>query len=819
MPFHLAASPIEGPDGYLYGTAQDGGSPLKGIVYRMDRLTGETTILHQFTGPDGAHPRGLTRTSDGRIYGVAAGGGAESAGVIFRVDPTSGTVTPVVHIRPSLGHARGPYSRLIEGIDGHLYGTSRPIVDAQPGDVSTIYRVRRLPGETYAIDVVRTVGTAADLVQASDGFIYGTELSTATVLGGLVFRFDPLGGGPGGNPWNYTVRVQFETATWPARPAGPPIRAANGFLYGLLQDGMVSASRGAIYRLDPATAAVTIVASLPVNGGCIVSHGARLVRAADDRLYGTTTCNGSNTIFRFDPVTATATTLKVDVNPTPSYPFGLHGLVNVPGRGLYGLRSKSHFIELYRFDTTTSVTTVLTEFRQDGAVSWPAPTLTVTRDGALFVTSVSLTGGGLVENADARLLRIDPVSGATTVVASLGQMFATEAPVEAVDGRLLLPLGVGDSQRIAAFDRATTTWTTLCAVPSARRLVSLTVDPDGRVFGVLRTEHDHHRQTPTLVQCHPATGTVTTRHEFSRLEGLPLGGFAWDGSLAYGASELGSTGGGALMRFASSGAPPPVDTDGDGLPNEWESRYGLDPTSAAAADGASGDADGDGHSNADELAAGTHPRGVVTRYLAEGATGAFFDTRIAIVNPFSEPASVIVRFLPDSGAVVSHRLVVPARSRRTIDPETLPGLASASFSTVVESDRLVAVDRTLQWDAGRYGSHAETAVLEPATTWYLAEGSTSGDFALFYLLQNPNPTAGRGDRALPAAEREPPIDAADHAARQQPHDDCRRRRRCGARQHRRVGGDHRGGADHRRAGHVSQPARTGVRRRSRPVPA
>ena len=43
---------------------------------------------------------------------------------------------------------------------------------------------------------------------------------------------------------------------------------------------------------------------------------------------------------------------------------------------------------------------------------------------------------------------------------------------------------------------------------------------------------------------------------------------------------------------------------------------------------------------------------------------------------------------------------------------------------------------------GGYGSHAETRRRRRrSTTWYLAEGSTSGDFALFYLLQNPNPTA------------------------------------------------------------------------------
>jgi uncharacterized repeat protein (TIGR03803 family) len=741
VPFHFATSPIEGPDGYLYGTAQDGGIPLKGVVYRMDRLTGETTILHQFTGPDGAHPRSLTRTSDGRLYGITAAGGAEGAGVIVRLNPMSGAVTPVLHIRPSLGHGRGPYSRLVEGIDGHLYGTSRPLVDAQPGDLSSIYRIRRLPGETYALDVIRTSSSSsgADLVQASDGFIYGVEMSIPNVLGGVVFRFNPLGGGPGGNPWNYTVRAQFGTSPSPARPAGPPIRAANGFLYGVTQVGGVDGGRGAIYRLDPATGAVTIVAPLPVNGGCIESHNSGLVRAADDRLYGTTTCNGNNTIFRFDPAAATATTLLVETNPTVMYPFGLHGLVNVPGRGLYGLRSKTNFIEVYRFDTATATATVLTQFRQDGVVSWPQPTLTVTGDGALYVMSVVLDGGSSVLSAQARLLRIDPFSFAHTVASPLGHMFATEAPVEAGDGRLLLTLGTGDSQRIGAFDRATTTWTTLCAVPSPRKLVSLTVDPDGRVFGVLRTEYDHHRQTPSLVQCDPATGTLTTRHEFSRLEGVPVGGFAWDGGLVYGSTEFGSKGGGALVRFASIGAPPSIDTDGDGLPNGWESKYGLDPTTASAGDGGSGDPDGDGHTNAEELAAGTHPRGVVTRYLAEGAAGAFFDTRIAVVNPFAEQASVVVRFLPDSGAVVPYRLVVPARTRRTIDPEMLQGLENASFSTVIEADRPIAVDRTLHWDAGRYGSHTETAVLAPATTWYLAEGSTSGDFALFYLLQNPNP--------------------------------------------------------------------------------
>ena len=60
------------------------------------------------------------------------------------------------------------------------------------------------------------------------------------------------------------------------------------------------------------------------------------------------------------------------------------------------------------------------------------------------------------------------------------------------------------------------------------------------------------------------------------------------------------------------------DTDGDGLPDGWENQYGLDPLDSGTFslrtggagnpnNGASGDPDGDGFTNAQELASGTHP--------------------------------------------------------------------------------------------------------------------------------------------------------------------------------------------------------------------
>ncbi|MBL8144571.1 MAG: Ig-like domain-containing protein [Acidobacteria bacterium] len=184
------------------------------------------------------------------------------------------------------------------------------------------------------------------------------------------------------------------------------------------------------------------------------------------------------------------------------------------------------------------------------------------------------------------------------------------------------------------------------------------------------------------------------------------------------------------------------DADGDGLPDAWETTYGLNPAVGTGADGAAGDPDRDGLTNAEEFARTSHPRGFATRYLAEGATSDFFTTVISIVNADdAATARVLLRFLKTDGSVITRTESIGPRTRRTVLPKDLAGLEVAEFSTVVESDLPVVVDRTLTWDATGYGSHAETSVASPATTWYLAEGATHSGLDLFYLLQNPGTTA------------------------------------------------------------------------------
>lgn len=183
-----------------------------------------------------------------------------------------------------------------------------------------------------------------------------------------------------------------------------------------------------------------------------------------------------------------------------------------------------------------------------------------------------------------------------------------------------------------------------------------------------------------------------------------------------------------------------LDADGDGLLAPWESAFGLDPLLGTGEDGADGDPDGDGRTNAQEQAAGTHPRGFHTRYLAEGATSSFFDTRLALLNPGGQ-TSTLLRFLKGDGSRAAHVVTMNGLVRTTVDAGTVPGLSLAEFSTVIESDGPVVVDRRMTWDARGYGSHAETALAAPSTTWYLAEGATHSNFSLFYLVQNPHATS------------------------------------------------------------------------------
>jgi photosystem II stability/assembly factor-like uncharacterized protein len=184
-----------------------------------------------------------------------------------------------------------------------------------------------------------------------------------------------------------------------------------------------------------------------------------------------------------------------------------------------------------------------------------------------------------------------------------------------------------------------------------------------------------------------------------------------------------------VARFEASD-----DFDEDGLPNLWEAKFGLDAGNADDANGADGDPDGDGLTNSEELADGTHPRGTVTRYFASGHRSANHQTRLDLFNAGAEDAHLLVHIIPDSGERSSEYRLLSALGRTSIDMSSLPE-TTGGFAVIVESDLDVVGERTLT----QISPHATDAASLASTSlnWFVAAANGDAGRRLEYTVFNP----------------------------------------------------------------------------------
>jgi hypothetical protein len=123
--------------------------------------------------------------------------------------------------------------------------------------------------------------------------------------------------------------------------------------------------------------------------------------------------------------------------------------------------------------------------------------------------------------------------------------------------------------------------------------------------------------------------------------------------------------------------------------------------------------------------------------LAEGATGTFFTTDVAILNPHDTAVPVTIRYLRENAPEIEETRTLPPLSRTTIRENAIAGLEHASVSTVVDAPGAtpVVVERLMTWDASGYGGHLGTSVNQPRSRWLFAEGA-QGFFHTYFLLAN-----------------------------------------------------------------------------------
>jgi uncharacterized protein (TIGR03437 family) len=326
----VPASLLQGSDGNFYGKAGYGGDlscepPLGcGTVFMVD-ASGNFTVLHTFSGPDGTVPVApLIQASDGNLYGTTESGGTGTVcgtagcGTIFKISP-SGTFA-LLHSFSTLDGA-DPVS-LIQAADGNLYGVS----EGSGVSGGSVFKIDFSGNFTliYSFSVPDGDGQSpVSLIQAGDGDLYGTTFGVstfegATSLDGTAFRMNLFG--------NVTVLNSFAA---PTLPFGL-MQASDGNFYGLTQvGGDLSCNLapypvpgcGTVFKMDSA-GNVTILHVF--TGGASDGAGpSSLIEGMDGNLWGTTVLGGATNdgvVFRISNFSSLVGTTS---HPGTGMPQGL----------------------------------------------------------------------------------------------------------------------------------------------------------------------------------------------------------------------------------------------------------------------------------------------------------------------------------------------------------------------------------------------------------------------------------------------------------------------------------------------------------------
>ncbi len=201
----LGSSPqtrmVQHPSGDFYGTTQNGGAGGFGTVFKVTS-SGALTTLVQFTGNTGAflgtNPNtNLLLASDGNFYGTTSGGGTGGFGTIFKMAP-DGTFTSLVSFsgNTAVNLCHSPTTNNTQGSDGNFYGTT---TNGGAAGIGTVYKMTPAGVLTTLVSFTGTTGAApgtnphGTLLQAADGYFYGTTTSGGIYNLGTVFRVNSSG--------------------------------------------------------------------------------------------------------------------------------------------------------------------------------------------------------------------------------------------------------------------------------------------------------------------------------------------------------------------------------------------------------------------------------------------------------------------------------------------------------------------------------------------------------------------------------------------------------------------------------------------------
>jgi uncharacterized repeat protein (TIGR03803 family) len=242
-------------EGNLYGTTVTCGVSNLGTVFRVS-TSGKETVLHSFSGTDGAYPEltSLIIDAKGNLYGVAyAGGdlscgGGHGCGVVYKLSKR-GTLTVLYSFAGGAdGAADGCHPQGTPFMDekGNLYGTTLLCGSANEG---IVWKLNKTGKETVLYSFTGTVTGGdgefpeAGVIMDAKGNLYGTTIQGGTSGdAGTVYELNEKG--------TLTRLHSFHGEPDGAAPWGGLIRDTKGNLYGACYLGG-SDHNGTVWKLTP----------------------------------------------------------------------------------------------------------------------------------------------------------------------------------------------------------------------------------------------------------------------------------------------------------------------------------------------------------------------------------------------------------------------------------------------------------------------------------------------------------------------------------------------------------------------------------------
>lgn len=298
-----AASLVQMPNGYFYGTTEKGGTNGDGTMFQVDS-TGGITSMGAFN-VDGTQPAmpvaSLLPVNNGAFYTTTVNGGPTNSSYIYGPGllieiTTNGVITTLATFGLGTYHLNGshPHCAPIVGPDNNYYGTTKAGGGANKSD-GVVYQFTT----NGVLNALYAFGTNGDyngfndgvinsLIVGTDGKLYGTASGSGTNNLGYVFSI---------TTGRQFAKLASFNITNGANPMSSLIQAGDGNFYGTTANGGVN-NLGTVFKMTPSGMLNTLASFAGTNGA---NPQAALILANDGNFYGTTYSGGTSnlgTIFQ-----------------------------------------------------------------------------------------------------------------------------------------------------------------------------------------------------------------------------------------------------------------------------------------------------------------------------------------------------------------------------------------------------------------------------------------------------------------------------------------------------------------------------------------